>query len=126
MVQSPCWDGAQSMWEVAGTPKPRCWGGEGLPPLQPPWFSHPWHLSLMEKAPTTGCKLSLAEYFHTCWVAYCDLRVLQSPALSVGFWGLANPRALISPSSLCRRLELNGIKSIPPGAFSPYKKLRRM
>ncbi|KAF2975356.1 hypothetical protein EK904_000213 [Melospiza melodia maxima] len=24
------------------------------------------------------------------------------------------------------RLELNGIKSIPPGAFSPYKKLRRM
>ena len=28
--------------------------------------------------------------------------------------------------SLCSRLELNGIKSIPPRAFSPYRKLRRM
>lgn len=26
----------------------------------------------------------------------------------------------------CRRLEQNSIKVIPPGAFSPYKKLRRM
>lgn len=23
MVQSSCWDGAQSMWEAAGTPKPK-------------------------------------------------------------------------------------------------------
>lgn len=26
----------------------------------------------------------------------------------------------------CSRLEQNLIKSIPPGAFSPYKKLKRM
>lgn len=35
-------------------------------------------------------------------------------------------RASFHPLSPRRRLELNGIKSIPPGAFSPYKKLRRM
>lgn len=28
--------------------------------------------------------------------------------------------------SFHRRLEQNGIRSVPPGAFSPYKKLRRM
>lgn len=26
----------------------------------------------------------------------------------------------------CRRLEQNSIRAVPPGAFSPYKKLRRM
>lgn len=30
------------------------------------------------------------------------------------------------PPSFHRRLEQNGIRSVPPGAFSPYKKLRRM
>lgn len=33
---------------------------------------------------------------------------------------------LSSVLSTRSRLELNGIKSIPPGAFSPYRKLRRM
>ncbi|PKU35500.1 hypothetical protein llap_14198 [Limosa lapponica baueri] len=32
----------------------------------------------------------------------------------------------VNGASLVGRLELNGIKSIPPGAFSPYKKLRRI
>uniref|UniRef100_A0A803V682 Slit homolog 1 protein n=1 Tax=Ficedula albicollis TaxID=59894 RepID=A0A803V682_FICAL len=36
---------------------------------------------------------------------------------------ICSPSALTCPSL---RLELNGIKSIPPGAFSPYKKLRRI
>lgn len=44
MVQSPCWDDAQSMWEVAGIPKPKVLGRRGasptpatmvLPPMAP-------------------------------------------------------------------------------------------
>lgn len=35
-------------------------GGEEVLPLpQPAQSPHPWHPSLLEKAPTTGCKLSL-------------------------------------------------------------------
>lgn len=44
MVQSPCWYGARSMWEAAGTPKPEVLGRRGasstpatmVPPLVAP------------------------------------------------------------------------------------------
>lgn len=38
-----------------------------LPPPQPPRFSPSWHLSLVEKAPTLGCKLSVGRIFPLLW-----------------------------------------------------------
>lgn len=101
------------------------------PPMLPPALCAlpyivvpPTSPSLLEKALPTGSKLSPGLLPWGDLLRAWGLAAPPSPC--TGCWGSASPAALTSPLSYCRRLELNGIKSIPPGAFSPYKKLRRM
>nr|XP_033797142.1 slit homolog 1 protein isoform X1 [Geotrypetes seraphini] len=64
----------------------------------------------------------------------CSLSIGSCPAMCTCSNGIVDCRGkglTAIPANLPEtmteiRLELNGIKSIPPGAFSPYKKLRRI
>ncbi|XP_071987096.1 slit homolog 1 protein isoform X1 [Engystomops pustulosus] len=64
----------------------------------------------------------------------CSLSVGSCPAMCTCSNGIVDCRGkglTAIPANLPEtmteiRLELNGIKSVPPGAFSPYKKLRRI